>query len=54
MMTALALGILAFLLSVVATVLRYTRHKDLDYFHLFFTLALLLFIFAVARNRGKR
>lgn len=51
---ALALGIVAFVLALVATYIRYSRGKELDYFHLISMVALLVFIVITARNRGRK
>jgi len=54
MSLALVLGIVAFLLALVATYIRYSRGKELDYFHLISMAALLFFIVFTARNRGNK
>ena len=54
MSVALALGVVAFLLAIVATYIRYSRGQDWDYFHLISMVALLIFIIMTARNRGRK
>lgn len=54
MSAALALGVVAFLLAIVATYIRYARGQDWDYFHLISMVALLFFIIMTARNRARK